>query len=170
MDPVKWSWVWCFIILLRQSIYTCFWHNYFITEIATSLHQSNVTYKCVRHWSISATRASLVRSLFILALSLHEVLPGVVTFSMSFIHSKPEITRQRCQELSQYQLEAIDCQGFHFLNCNFKREIYYLVFSTQEFFPFFFLKKALLWKKITFAKEVTEIVIWVYEVLWFMIK
>lgn len=33
---IKWSWFWCFIILSRQSVQTCFWLNYFITEIATA--------------------------------------------------------------------------------------------------------------------------------------
>lgn len=33
---IKWSWFWCFVTLSRQSVQTCLWLNYFITEIATA--------------------------------------------------------------------------------------------------------------------------------------
>lgn len=103
------------------------------------LHQSNVTYKRISHWSIFATQAYFVSSTLILALSLQKILPIGVAFSMSFICSKPEIIERRCQELGQYQLEALDCQGFYFFYCNFKGEIYYLVFLSQEIFFLLFL-------------------------------
>lgn len=85
---IKWSWFWCFIILSRQSIHTCFWHNYFITESVAAFAPGWCYLQSLTHWSVSATQAYLVRRVLILAHRLQKILP----VKLSPWDLKPEIT------------------------------------------------------------------------------
>lgn len=100
---IKHSWFWCFIILSRQSIHTCFWHNYFITEPATAFAPGPCYLQSLTHWSVSATQAELVRRALILAHRLQKILPVAEAFSTRFKARNHWATRPGTQSGSAWR-------------------------------------------------------------------